>query len=48
MIDWAAIPFPVFVRSIEDGIATFDANRRRRAGYPNFEITLVEGCRLTC
>ena len=35
-------PFPVFVRSIEDGIATFDMNHELAGKDLNFEITLVE------
>lgn len=35
-------PFPVFVKSIEDGIATFDMNHELAGKDLNFEITLVE------
>lgn len=35
-------PFPVFVRSIEDGIVTFDMNHELAGKDLNFEITLVE------
>lgn len=35
-------PFPVFVRAIEDGIATFDMNHELAGKDLNFEITLVE------
>ena len=36
-------PLPVFVRSIEDGIATFDMNHELAGrDIPTFEITLVE------
>ncbi len=35
-------PFPVFVRSIEDGIATFDMNHELAGKDLTFEITLVE------
>ena len=35
-------PFPVFVGSIEDGIATFDMNHELAGKDLNFEITLVE------
>lgn len=35
-------PFPVFVESIEDGIATFDMNHELAGKDLNFEITLVE------
>lgn len=35
-------PFPVFVRSIEDGVATFDMNHELAGQDLNFEITLVE------
>ena len=35
-------PFPVFVRSIENGIATFDMNHELAGKALTFEITLVE------
>lgn len=35
-------PFPVFVKSIEDGIVTFDMNHELAGKDLNFEITLVE------
>ncbi len=35
-------PFPVFVASIENGIATFDMNHELAGKDLNFEITLVE------
>ncbi len=35
-------PFPAFVRSIEDGIVTFDLNHELAGQDLNFEITLVE------
>lgn len=35
-------PFPVFVKAIEDGIATFDMNHELAGQDLNFEITLVE------
>lgn len=34
--------FPVFVQSIEDGVATFDMNHELAGKDLNFEITLVE------
>lgn len=34
--------FPVFVKSVEDGIATFDMNHPLAGKELNFEITLVE------
>ena len=35
-------PFPVFVKSIENGIATFDMNHELAGKALTFEITLVE------
>ena len=35
-------PFPVFVRAIEDGVATFDMNHELAGKDLTFEITLVE------
>ena len=35
-------PFPVFVKSIEEGIVTFDMNHELAGKDLNFEITLVE------
>lgn len=35
-------PFPVFVKEIVDGIATFDMNHELAGKDLNFEITLVE------
>lgn len=35
-------PFPVFVKAIENGIATFDMNHELAGQDLNFEITLVE------
>ena len=35
-------PFPVLVRSVEDGYATFDLNHELAGKDLNFEITLVE------
>ena len=35
-------PFPVFVKSIENGIATFDMNHELAGKDLNFEINLVE------
>ncbi|MEG0324112.1 MAG: peptidylprolyl isomerase [Raoultibacter sp.] len=35
-------PFPVFVKEITDGIATFDMNHELAGKDLNFEITLVE------
>lgn len=37
-------PFPVFVESVEDGVATFDMNHELAGKDLNFEITLVEVC----
>ena len=34
--------FPVFVQSIEGGVATFDMNHELAGKDLNFEITLVE------
>lgn len=35
-------PFPVFVKSIEEGVVTFDMNHELAGKDLNFEITLVE------
>ncbi|MEG0071757.1 MAG: peptidylprolyl isomerase [Raoultibacter sp.] len=35
-------PFPVFVKDITDGIATFDMNSEMAGKNLNFELTLVE------
>ncbi|BAK44067.1 peptidylprolyl isomerase [Eggerthella sp. YY7918] len=35
-------PFPVLVRAVEDGLATFDLNHELAGKDLNFEITLVE------
>ncbi|MEG0217788.1 MAG: FKBP-type peptidyl-prolyl cis-trans isomerase [Raoultibacter sp.] len=35
-------PFPVFVKEITDGIATFDMNSEMAGKNLNFELTLVE------
>lgn len=35
-------PFPVFVRSIEDGVVTFDMNHELAGQALTFEITLLE------
>lgn len=35
-------PFPVFVKDITDGVATFDMNHELAGKDLNFEITLVE------
>lgn len=37
-------PFPLFVKSIEDGMVTFDMNPKLAGEDLNFEITLVEVC----
>lgn len=37
-------PFPALVKSVENGIATFDMNPRLAGEDLNFEITLVEVC----
>lgn len=42
MVNPEGQPFPVFVRSIEDGMVTFDINHELAGQALTFEITLLE------
>ncbi len=42
MVSGTGQPFPVFVRAIENGIATLDLNHELAGKDLNFEITLLE------